>query len=60
MRVLSRLRTILICTMLEFAALTGLPMRPEEIEELMYTMNQPKLARTTQQESDRSNDDPDP
>ena len=60
MRVRSRLRTILVCTMLEFAALTGLPMRPEEIEELMYTMNQPKLARTTPDESERSDDDPCP
>jgi hypothetical protein len=58
MRVPSRLRTILACTMLEFAVLTGLPMRPEEIEELMYTMNQAKLARTTPEESERGDGDP--
>ena len=57
MRVPLRLRTILVCSMLEFAALTGSPMRPDEIEELMYTMNQPKLARTTPKESERSDDE---
>jgi hypothetical protein len=30
--------------MLEFAALAGVAMRPEEIQELMRTMNQPTLA----------------
>jgi hypothetical protein len=52
MRVLPRLRTILVCTMLEFAALAGVPMRPEEIEELMRQMNQPKLAHVLRDESD--------
>ena len=56
MRVPARLRTILVCSMLEFAALLGLPMRPEEIEELMRTMNQPKLARTIPNEADRDDD----
>ncbi len=41
---------MLVCTMLEFAALTGLPMRPEEIEELMRQMNQPKLAHVLRDE----------
>jgi hypothetical protein len=44
--------------MLEFAALCGLPMRPEEIEDLMHTLNQPKLARTTPDESERGDGDP--
>ena len=52
MRVSPRLRTLLVCSMLEFAALLGLPMRPEEIEELMRTMNQPKLARTIPDDTD--------
>jgi len=39
--------------MLEFAATLGLPMRPEEIKELMQTMNQPKLAHVIPDESDR-------
>jgi ferredoxin len=52
MRVRSRLRTILVCSMLEFAALFGLPMRPEQIEELMRTMNQPKLAHVIPDEDE--------
>jgi hypothetical protein len=43
--------------MLEFAALVGLPMRPEEIEELMHTMNQPKLANVLLEESERGDGD---
>ena len=58
MRVLPRLRTILVCAMLEFAALAGVPMRPEEIEELMRQMNQPKLAHVLRDESDSGDGDP--
>ena len=58
MRVPACLRTILVCTMLEFAALTGATMRPDEIEKLMYTMNQPTFARTTPDESERGDGDP--
>jgi len=50
MRVPSRLRTILVCAMLEFAALTGVPMRPEEIKSLLRTMNQPTLAHVISDE----------
>ena len=53
MRVPSRFRTILVCAMLEFAALTGTPMRPEEIKSLMHTMNQPKLAHVIPDESEK-------
>ena len=60
MRVPACLRTILVCTLLEVAALAGANMRPEEIEELMYTMNQPKFARTTPEESERGDGEPDP
>jgi len=51
MRVSSRLRTILVCAMLEYAALMGAPMRPEEIKELMHTMNQPKFAHVVTDEN---------
>jgi hypothetical protein len=44
MRITARLRTILMCAMLEYAALMGAPMRPDEIEELLRTMNKPKIA----------------
>jgi hypothetical protein len=42
----SRLRTLLCCTVLELGALTGVPMRPDEVKALMQTLAQPKLART--------------
>lgn len=42
----SRWRTLLCCCMLEVGALAGVPMRPDEIRELMDTLAQPKLART--------------
>jgi hypothetical protein len=43
MRLSPRLRTILVCAMLEYAALVGSPMQPDEIEELLRTMNKPKV-----------------
>ncbi len=39
--------------MLEYAALYGTAMRPEQIEELMRTMNRPTLAHVNPEESDR-------
>jgi hypothetical protein len=51
MRLSPRLRTILVCAMLEYAALVGSPMRPEEIEELMRNMNQPTLAHVIPEEN---------
>jgi hypothetical protein len=47
-----RLRTILVCAVLEFGAMIGLPMRPDEIEALMRTMNQPKVTHTLPDETD--------
>ncbi len=54
MRISPRLRTILMCAMLEYAALIGSPMRPEEIEKLLRTMNQPKLAHVVPEEAGKS------
>lgn len=51
------LRNVIACCVLEFAVLTGIPMRPEHVKELMQLMNQPKLAQTDPAESD-SGDDP--
>ena len=44
--------------MLEYAALMGSPMRPEEIEELMRQMNQPKLAHVLRDENDSGDGEP--
>jgi hypothetical protein len=52
MRLSTRLRTLLVCAMLEYAAMMGAPMRPDEIEELMRQMNQPKLAHVLRDEDD--------
>ena len=59
MSVKRRLCTIFCCIGLEFGALVGIPMRPEQIQELMQTLNVPKVAQTTPDESE-SGDPPDP
>ena len=51
-----RLRTVLVCAVLEFGAMIGLPMRPDEIEALMQTMNQPKLTHVLPDESENGDD----
>jgi hypothetical protein len=60
MTVPQRLRGLFVCAMLEFAALTGMPMRPEQIEELMQTMNRPKLAHEMPEESTKGKTKPTP
>jgi hypothetical protein len=49
-----RFRTIFLCLVLEVGALTGVPMRPEEIRELMQTLNQPKVAHVLKETDDDS------
>lgn len=56
----SRLRTLLCCAVLEVGALTGVPMRPDEIRELMNTLAQPKLAQTNPDRPDDGDLPPDP
>jgi hypothetical protein len=51
-----RLRTLFVCVVLEFGTLIGVPMRPEEIEELLHTMNGPKIAHRITDESDARRD----
>jgi len=50
------LRVLVACLTLEAGVLFGMPMRPEQIEELMHQMNQPKLAHVLKEE-DESGDD---
>ena len=47
-----RLRTLFFCAFLELGALMGMPMRPEQISELMHALNQPKLAQTIPDRTD--------
>ena len=44
MSLASRLRVVVVCAALQFGVFSGVPMRPEQIQELMHQMNQPKLA----------------
>lgn len=44
------------CAILAFAAFGGTPMSPEEIEELMATMNRPKIAHTLPESTDNGDD----
>jgi hypothetical protein len=52
-----KLRVLLACAALEFGVLMGAPMRPDEIQELMRQMNQPKLAHVLRHEDDAGDDD---
>ena len=54
-----RLRTMLCCVALQVGALAGVPMRPEEIQSLMQSLNRPKVAQTNPERS-AEGDGPDP
>lgn len=41
---IKKLRVLFVCFALEAGVLLGVPMRPEEIQEVMHQMNQPKMA----------------
>lgn len=56
MSVKRRLRTSLLCLPLLLGAVSGMAMRPEEIEELMHSMNQQKIVVTIQDESENGDD----
>ena len=51
-----RFRRILLLLVLWVGSQMGLPMRPEEIEELMRTMNEPKIVRKFAEEEERGDD----
>jgi hypothetical protein len=54
-----RLRTLFCCLALEVGVLLGVPMRPEEIRDLMQTLNMPKIAQTNPEGAeDGDNDEP--
>ena len=52
-----RLRTLACCGMLEVGALFGMPMRPEQIQEFMQSLNEPTVAHVLPSE-DESGDPP--
>jgi len=55
---MSRLRVFVVCMALEMGVLSGVPMRPDEIRQLMNQMNQPKLAHALPSGNDEGNDVP--
>jgi hypothetical protein len=54
----NRLRVFVLCVALEMGVLSGVPMRPGEIEELMNQMNQPKMAHVLPSENHEGDDEP--
>ena len=46
MQLRERLRILACCVILQVAATIGLPMRPEQVQDLMRVLNAPKIART--------------
>jgi hypothetical protein len=55
---MKKLRVLLLCLALEVGVVAGVPMRPDEIQELMHQMNQPKLVHVLPSESDEGDDPP--
>ena len=53
------LRTILICMVLQVGVLSGVPMRPEQVRELMFQLGTPKVAHSSPEERHSSDDPPD-
>ena len=60
MSIASRLRVLVMCMALEMGVISGVPMRPGEIQELMNQMNQPKVAHVLPIVNDSGNDPPEP
>jgi len=54
-----RLRTVACCGMLEIAALFGMPMRPEQVQEFMQTLNESRIAHTLPSEDESGDPPPD-
>ena len=57
MSLTGKLRKLILCLVLGGGSIMGVPMRPNEIEELMRAMNQPRVEITIREE-DWKGDDP--
>lgn len=58
MSVRHRLRVVVVCVALQMGVLTGTPIVPDQIGDLLKEMNQPKLAHLLPaDENDGSNND---
>ena len=49
-----RLRTVVACLILEAGVLIGAPVRVQEVEELLRSLNQPRVAQTDPEEDEVS------
>jgi hypothetical protein len=49
---LRKLRTIFVCAFLQVGVLAGVPMRPEQIRELMQQMNAPTITHVLPSEDE--------
>lgn len=47
-----RLRTLVLCFPLLLGSISGVPMRPEEIENLMHSLNQQEIVVTIPKENE--------
>ena len=56
MSVKEKIRKALLIGTIGLGLLTGWPMRPEEIENLMQQMNRPKMAHVLREESEERED----
>jgi hypothetical protein len=52
MSFMHRIRVLMVCVVFQAGVIFGVPMRPDEIRELMHQMNQPKLAHVLASEHD--------
>lgn len=52
----SKFSKVFCCVILSFASFGGAYMRPEEIEELMSSMNQPKIVHTLRDDTESGDD----
>ena len=55
-----RLRVVVVCAVLQLGVMVGVPMRPDEVEELMQQMNQPKMAHVLPTEDEDGDDQSEP
>jgi hypothetical protein len=52
----SELGKAIFCGMLACASIGGLPLRAEQVEELLQAMNQPKIAHTIPEDAESGDD----
>ena len=49
----TRLRAICVCLVLEAGVLIGVPVRMEEVQELLHSLNQPKVTNTDPEQDEQ-------